>query len=104
MLKGIEAKINFETARSRFDKELEQLHADFQQMLRKRYPSLTKTERKVCSFIQLDLSSKEISDLLFTSIRTVEGHRLQIRKKMKINNQKDIKEVLNTLSRETANY
>lgn len=46
--------------------------------------SLTATERRVLKFIAEDKTSREIADLLFISVRTVERHRLNICTKLEI--------------------
>ena len=45
---------------------------------------LTPTERKILKLISEDKTSKEISDALFISIRTVENHRMNICNKLNI--------------------
>ena len=43
---------------------------------------LSKTEIIVCVFLKLGMRSIDIAKLMVTSERTVENHRLHIRKKM----------------------
>ena len=50
----------------------------------KTYPQLTSTEVKVCSLIRYGLSSKEIAAQLCVSKRTIDNHRENIRKKLKL--------------------
>lgn len=45
---------------------------------------LTKTEQQILKFIAEDKTSREIGDLLFISVRTVERHRQNIANKLKI--------------------
>ena len=52
------------------------------------YHRLTPTEIKIVSFIRHNRTSKEIAELLGVSIRTVEVHRNNIRKKFGIKNRK----------------
>lgn len=75
------------------DKEYEQLeeraqhlYKDFFVSLSKKFPDLTPAERKVCILMKLGLASKDIANVLFASVRTIENHSLSIRKKMKIPN------------------
>ena len=56
----------------------------FYRQLARIYPQLTATERKVCTLIRIGLVSKEIATLLGISVRTVEVHRTNIRKKLDI--------------------
>ena len=62
----------------------QQLDSGFMQTMRARYPSLTSTELKVCSLLKIDLTTKDIAGILHTSVRTVEGHRNHIRRKLAV--------------------
>lgn len=52
--------------------------------LKLNYPELTNSDLKVCAYLQLNLSSKEIAQLLNISVRGVEISRYRIRKKLKL--------------------
>ncbi len=52
------------------------------QTLSARLPELSQMELKVCSLLLLSMSSKEIADSLALSVRTIERHRLRIRRKL----------------------
>ena len=64
--------------------EFQLVHRDILKKLSKHYPSLTSMERKVCVLLREGLSTKQMADLLKASTRTIETHRYEIRKKMKI--------------------
>ena len=49
-------------------------------------PEFSKREQEIIGLIYQEFSNKEISDQLFLSIRTVEGHRLKILEKMGVKN------------------
>ncbi|MDP4231009.1 MAG: tetratricopeptide repeat protein [Bacteroidota bacterium] len=75
------------------DKEYEQLeerarnlYGNFFATLSKKFPRLTPAERKICILVKLGLNSKDIANVLFTSVRTIENHSLRIRKKLGIAN------------------
>ncbi len=82
IIKNLEQELDARHARQLFEETIKQVHQSFQLQLLIAVPTLTKTEQKICSLIKLGLSSKEISELLYVSVRTIEGHRLNIRKKM----------------------
>lgn len=48
------------------------------------FNNLTSTELRVCAMIRINLRTKEIANLLGVSQRTIENHRLNIRKKLQI--------------------
>lgn len=55
---------------------------------------LTPTEVQVANFIKAGRSTKEIATLLNSSYRTVEGHRLAIRKKMALKPRQNLRVIL----------
>lgn len=69
-----------------FEEQLNAMQGDFLSTLSRKYPDLTLTERKVAALMRLNLSSKAVANLLCLSVRTVENHRLSIRKKVGLNN------------------
>lgn len=58
------------------------VHKEFIGYLLRCYPDISPAEIKVCVLLRLSLGTKEIADLLSLSIRTVESHRMRIRKKL----------------------
>ncbi len=62
--------------------QLKDVHDDFLAALSERFPSLTPTEIKVCSLLKLNLSSKEISEILTIGLPSVEQYRHRLRKKL----------------------
>jgi len=69
---------NWEHFAHHFDK----VHTDFLVALKHRYPTLTATELKLCAYLRMNLSSKEIAQLMNISIRGVEIGRYRLRKKL----------------------
>jgi len=59
-------------------------------ILLKKYPSLTVNELRICSYLLLNISSKEIAELTKRSIRSIESTRLNIRKKMKLSHNENL--------------
>ncbi len=68
-----------------FEKNLMQSNEEFVQKLSQRFPALTSKDIKLCIYLKMNLSSKEIAPLLNISFRGVELHRYRLRKKMGIN-------------------
>ena len=50
--------------------------------LKLRYPSLTKTDMKLCVYIKLNLSTKEMAELMNISPRSIEMAKYRLRKKL----------------------
>ena len=50
-------------------------------------PDLSPGELKICTFLKLNMSSKEISAITRQSVKSIEVARTRIRKKMNLTNQ-----------------
>lgn len=85
-----------------FDVNFERVHVDFFNRLLQLNPKLTKRELRLCAFVKMNLSNKEISPLLNISVRGVETGRYRIRKKLDIQ-EKNFKNYLDSLGSELAN-
>ena len=57
-------------------------HAGFYDRLLNVHPGLTTNERRLCSFLRLDMTTKEISVITGQSVRAVEIARTRLRKKL----------------------
>ena len=71
--------------RKDMDIMLEQVHHGFLSRLISKYPSLSPAEVKICSYLRLNITSRDIATITHRSNRTVENTRNNIRAKMKIN-------------------
>ncbi len=65
--------------------------------LLRRAPKLTPTEIKICLLITCGLLSKEIAPLLCNSVETVNTHRKNIRRKLKLSSGENLVTFLNSL-------
>ena len=50
----------------------------------KRFPDLKINDRKLCAYLRMGLSSKEMASLLNTSVRSIETARYRLRKKLNL--------------------
>jgi DNA-binding CsgD family transcriptional regulator len=73
-----------------FDK----VHAGFLSMVKERYPSINQQELKLCAYLVMNLSSKEIAQLMAISVRGVEISRYRLRKKLQIPTEMNLFEFL----------
>jgi tetratricopeptide (TPR) repeat protein len=69
-----------------FEVRFMQVHHDFYQKLISRFPNLTPTEQRLCAFLRLNMTSKEISELTGQRTGTLEIARSRLRKKLGIAN------------------
>ena len=62
--------------------------------LKSTYPSLSKTDMKLCVYIKLNMTTKEMANLMNISPRSVEMARYRLRKKLGLHSDDDIRSVL----------
>lgn len=68
----------------RFEIAFNAVYEDFYQNLLKDFNNLTPTEMKMCAFLKLGMSSKDISAVLFITPESVKVARSRLRKKLSI--------------------
>lgn len=82
--KLIDNSINSEHDWEMFEHLFDQAHQDFFKRLKQVYPELTMHDFRLCAYLRLNLSSKEIAPLLNISVRGVEEKRYRLRKKLNL--------------------
>ncbi len=86
---------NWEKFASHFD----EVNNNFLKNLKLRFPKLTNNDLKVCAYLQLNLASKEISQLMNIGVRGVEISRYRLRKKLGISSEQSLIDFLNAPSK-----
>ena len=69
-----------------FELRFRQVHSEFYNKLMERFPDLTPSEQRLCAFLRLNMSTKEISELTGQSLNALETARYRLRKKLGISN------------------
>ena len=67
---------------------------DFLKKIKGAHPKLTPNDLKLCAYLRLNLSSKEIAPLLNISVRSVEIKRYRLRKKMDMEHEESLVEYI----------
>ena len=73
-----------------FAQHFDHVHSDFLSNIKAQYPTLSPHELKLCAYLRMNLSSKEIAQLESISVRGVEIGRYRLRKKLKINTETNL--------------
>jgi ligand-binding sensor domain-containing protein/DNA-binding CsgD family transcriptional regulator len=81
----IESDIQLDDNWEQFETYFDQVHENFFKRLRKKYPELTPKDQKLCAYLRMNLTTKEIAPLLNISVRGVEISRYRLRKKLGLN-------------------
>lgn len=69
-----------------FEYNFNQVHDEFFETLKAKHSALTPKDLKICAYIKMNLSSKEIAPLMNISVRGVETHRYRLKKKLNLEN------------------
>lgn len=65
-----------------FEEHFDLLHDDFIKKLKKRYPTLSMQELRLCAYLKMKLSTKEMAQQMRLSVRGVETGRYRLRRKL----------------------
>src|SRR5690606_23993199 len=77
-----------------FEKSFNEAHENFFKKLKADYPGLVPNDLKLCAYLRLNMSSKEIASLLNIGTRGVEIRRYRLRKKLNLPTNKNLPEFL----------
>ncbi|MEL4307508.1 helix-turn-helix and ligand-binding sensor domain-containing protein [Joostella sp. CR20] len=95
LLKTIDKNINNANDWEIFESNFNNIHDSFFKDLLKLHPEkLTSKDLKLCAYLKMNLSTKEIAPLMSISVRGVEIHRYRLRKKLGLSSEQNINEYL----------
>lgn len=84
IINRINKEVSHNKQREVFEKAFDEVHESFINRLKSRYPALTPSELRLCAFLKMNISTKEIAPLMNISVRGVEICRYRVRKKLGI--------------------
>ncbi len=67
-----------------FELHFTKVHSHFYQALQEKFPALTSNEKKLCAFLRLNMSTKDISGITRQSVNSITVARSRLRKKLNI--------------------
>lgn len=94
LISSIQSNIHLDDEWDRFLDYFDEVHKDFISKLKNKYPDFTITDLKLCAYLRMQLSSKEIAVLMSISLRGVEKARYRLRKKMQLDTDEDLSEFI----------
>lgn len=77
-----------------FAHHFDQVHVNFLKDLRDQFPQLSANDYKLCAYLRMNLSTKEIAPLMNISVRGVEGSRYRLRRKLNLPNDANLTEFI----------
>jgi DNA-binding CsgD family transcriptional regulator len=90
----INKNINEEDSWNVFKEAFDSADKDFLKKVKQAHPSLTPNDLRLCAYLRLNLSSKEVAPLLNISVRSVEIKRYRLRKKMDLPHEQGLVEYI----------
>ena len=73
-----------------FAQHFDKVHSDFVVSLKEKHPTITPNELKLCAYLRMNLSTKEIAQLMNISVRGVEISRYRLRKRLGISSETNL--------------
>ncbi len=92
--KKIEDDLNLEEDWKHFKQYFDEVQGDFIKRIKDQYPELSPNDLKLCAYLRMNLSTKEIAPFLNISPRGVEIHRYRLRKKLGLSRDTNLVEFL----------
>ena len=71
-----------------FETRFKQVHGEFYNTLLEQFPDLSPNEQKLCAFLRLNMTTKEVSELTGQQVHAIEVARTRLRKKLGLANTK----------------
>ena len=94
MQKVIDEGMNDERDWNLFESSFNEAHESFFKKLKTNHPDLVPNDLKLCAYLHMNMSSKEMASLLNISLRGVEIRRYRLRKKLNVPHDKNLVEFL----------
>ncbi len=83
-------RLSYNSNWDEFEILFERVHSSFYEKLNSQFPTLTANDRKICAFLKLNMSSKEIAQITFQSDEALKKARLRLRQKLEIDRETNL--------------
>lgn len=90
LIRVIDRDANIDEEWNRFSRHFDEVHSDFLLRLRKTHPQLSPNDYKLCAYLRMNLTTKEIASLLNLSVRGVEASRYRLRKRLGLSSNENL--------------
>ncbi|WP_439881726.1 ligand-binding sensor domain-containing protein [Pontibacter sp. MBLB2868] len=90
IIKNIEHNVTSDADWKQFELHFNYVHGDFTKRLQDKYPDMTPQEIKLSTYLRLNLTTKEIAQLLSISVRGVEISRYRLRKRLDLDRSENL--------------
>ena len=83
--------------RNTFAVHFNQVNPTFFANLAKRFPGITANEQKLCAYIKIGMTSKQIASMLNLAPRSVNTNRYRLRKRFGLEQDDDLDQIIKSL-------
>lgn len=97
IMKSVDYYLKKEDPNKVFEKYFNAIHDGFYDRLTKKHPNLTQNEAKLCAYIKLNLSTKEIAIHTNIAPSSVEVARYRLRKKINLDSETNLQEYIQSI-------
>ncbi len=73
-----------------FELRFKEVHTDFYDALYAAFPDLSPNEKRICAFLRLNMSTKEISSITHQSVKSINMARYRLRKRLNIDKDENL--------------
>jgi DNA-binding CsgD family transcriptional regulator len=101
MIRSLSEDDNMDKEWENFAKHFDKVHSDFVMELKDKHPTITPNEIKLCAYLRMNLTTKEIAQLMNISVRGVEISRYRLRKKLGIASETNLFDYLLSIQQKT---
>ena len=97
LLKKVNRDLQNEKNWELFNNYFDEVHQDFLDRLKKEHPDLSPKDMRLCAYLRMNISTKEIAPLMNISVRGVEISRYRLRKKLQLDHNTNLTEYILSL-------
>ncbi len=90
MRDNIDSNIRHDDDWKKFERNFDIVYDEYLTRLGNTFPELTVSDKKLCAYLKMGLSSKEIAPLLNLTFRSVEMTRYRLRKKLNLTREQNL--------------
>jgi FixJ family two-component response regulator len=94
MERSIKQNIDQDKNWKKFEENFDLVYENYLKRLGESYPQLNVSDKKICAYIKMDLSSKDMAPLLNMSVRSIETNRYRIRQKLTLDREVNLADFL----------
>ena len=102
VIRDIDQELRQEDYWQQFQLVFNQTHTQFIELFQQRHPSLTDHEKRLCCFVRMQLSNREIAAILNITINAVEQAKYRIKKKLELDKDVSLIDYIREMGEEEA--